>query len=58
VTWGKDNYVSERHGQNAPESFGETVTVPYRYKVVKSSVIPAEVGNNAGATLFTNASKK
>ncbi len=58
VRWGKDNFVSERHGQDAPQSFGETVTVPYKYKVVKSSVIPAEVGNNAGATLFTNASKK
>ena len=58
VTWGKDNFVSERHGQDVPQSFGETVTVPYKYKVVKSSVIPAEVGNNAGATLFTNASKK
>ena len=53
VTWGKDNHVSERHGQDAPKSFGENVTVPYKYKVVKSSVIPTEVGNNAGATLFT-----
>ena len=56
VTWGKDNFVSESHGQDAPQSFGETVTVPYKYKVIKSSVIPTEVGNNAGATLFGDSS--
>ncbi len=51
VTWKNTNYSVE--GKSG-ESKGSAVTVPYSYTVAKYSVIPAEVGTYAGATLFNS----
>ena len=52
VTWKTNNYVASPGYQDAPESFGTTVTVPYEYSVANNSVVPTEVSSNAGATLY------
>ena len=52
VTWGAGNHVTELGGTVMPASFGATVSVPYYYSVAESSVIPEEVGQHAGATLY------
>lgn len=52
VTWGSKNYVAELGSAALPASFGTTVSVPYSYSVAESSVVPAEVGQHAGATLY------
>ena len=49
VTWKSDNYIAEG---SIPSSLGTTVTVPYTYSVANYSVVPSEVSNNAGATLY------
>ena len=49
VTWKNTNYSVE--GKSG-SSKGSAVTVPYSYTVAEYSVIPAEVGTYAGATLY------
>lgn len=52
VTWSSNNYVAERGGNSVPASMGATVSVPYTYTAADCSVVPAEVGAHAGATLY------
>ena len=51
VTWSDNNHIAEE-SHRYPTSFGPTVTVPYAYTVAPTEVVPVEVGNYAGATLF------
>lgn len=53
VTWKSDNFIVE--SDNLPDSFGNTVTVPYDYTVASYSDVPTVVTENAGATLFNSA---
>ena len=55
VTWDSNNYVAESSDNSIPASIGYAVSVPYLYIVADCSVVSAEVGAHAGATLFNDA---
>lgn len=50
VTWTTNNYIAA--ASSLPSSTGSTVTVPYTYTANPYSIVPTDVNQFAGATLF------
>ncbi len=50
VTWDTNNFIAA--ASTLPSSTGSTVTVPYTYTANPNSIVPTDVSQFAGATLF------